>query len=153
MICYRFNIIIYIPGSSNFLYSLSLWVNKKHDQRCLSLGTRSVPRHVEGYTLIKGIRLFWICKGPESTQWSGVRKLLKLVLGVFCDLCVPITFFHLNSQTKLNRSLKFFQCKKIGDVILRKGLVHISISCLMINCSPSLTGGGIIKEIGTKFWK
>lgn len=152
MICYRFNIIIYIPGSSNFLYSLSLWVNKKHDQRCLSLGTRSVPRRFINKLINKGnIRLFWICKGRECTQWSDVRKLL--VLGVFCDTCIPITFFHLNSRTKLNRSLKFFQCKKIGDVILRKGLVHISISCLMINCSSSLTGGGIIKEIGTKFWK
>lgn len=30
-------------------------MNKKHDQRCLSLGTRSVPRHVEGFKLIKGM--------------------------------------------------------------------------------------------------
>lgn len=65
------------------------------------------------------IRLFWICKGRESTQWSDVRKLL--VLGVFCDTCIPITFFHLNSRTKfINRSLKYFQCKKNGGCHIKK---------------------------------
>lgn len=138
MICYRYNIIIYIQGSSNF-YSLSLWVNKKWSKMSV-IGNAICTSSCWRVQINKGnIRLFFICKVRESTQWSDVRKLL--VLGVFCDSCIPITFFHLNSRTKWNKSLKFFQCKKNwGCHILRKGLVHISISCLMINCSLSLTG-------------
>lgn len=138
MICYRYNIIIYILGSSNF-YSLSLWVNKKWSEMSV-IGNAICTSSCWRVQINKGnIRLFFICKVRESTQWSDVRKLL--VLGVFCDSCIPITFFHLNSRTKWNKSLKFFQCKKNwGCHILRKGLVHISISCLMIDCSLSLTG-------------